>query len=60
MMSSGTAAESVQTPFNWRVGFVMKPAPPTQDVEPGSSMLQYCVWMFAHGLPPTFAKNDVM
>lgn len=42
-MSSGTGVGSVQTPFSWAVGFVTKPEPPTQVVEPASTSLQYCV-----------------
>src|SRR5436305_11064159 len=56
--SSGTGVGSTQTPLSWRFGFVMNPEPPTQLVEPGSTPLQYCVWMFAQPLPPTFWKND--
>ena len=57
-MSSGTGAGSVQTPFSWPFGFVTKPPPPAQLVDPGRAYAQYCVWTFAHGLPPTFWKND--
>src|SRR3954468_19917610 len=57
MMSDGTGAGSVQAPFNWGVGFVTNPLPPTQLVEPTRMTLQYCVWMFAHELPPTLWKN---
>ena len=39
-------------------GFVTNPAPPTQFVEPTRASAQYCVWMFAQGLPPTFWKKD--
>ena len=60
VMSAGTAVGSVQTPLSWRFGFVMKPLPPTQLVDPGSTSLQYCVCTPAQGLPPTFPKKDWM
>jgi hypothetical protein len=37
----------------------MKPAPPTHEVDPGNNWLQYCVWMFAHELPPTPEKKEL-
>ncbi len=57
-MSAGTGVGSVQTPFSWCFGFVTKPVPPTQLVEPGSVPRQYCVCTPAQGLPPMSAKNE--
>ncbi len=53
----GNGRRIVHTPFSWWRGFVTKPVPPTHVVEPDSVPLQYCVWMFAQPLPPTFWKN---
>ena len=37
----------------------MNPVPPTHDVAPASTPLQYCVCTFAQPLPPTFVKNEL-
>ena len=60
-MSDGTGVGSVQTPFSWFVGFVMKSAPgtPAQLVVPAGTLRQYCVCTPAHGLPPTPLKNEL-
>src|SRR5260370_9967319 len=60
-MSDGTAVGSVQTPFNWCVGFVTKSAPrtPAQLVVPASTLRQYRGCTPAHALPPTFPKNEL-
>src|ERR1700730_1726521 len=60
-MSEGTGVGSVQTPFNWCVGFVTNCAPgtPAQLVVPASTLRQYCVCTPPHGLPPTPLKNEL-
>ena len=60
-MSAGTGVGSVQTPFSWCRGFVTYSAPgkPAQLVVPAGTLRQYCVCTPAHGLPPTFVKNEL-